>query len=258
MPRGTNHRLDYSQTQIGSVATKSGNIVYHFLKSFRRKTIEIRVNEQQQVRVVAPNYVSQKIVERFIYERAEWIQKRLREVARENEFMNNRDYDTGHEFLFLGKIYPLYVEPAERKRTSIVFDEHGWIVKVFQDWDSSVKRQKVKDALIKWYRQEAMEVMGARVFHFVRIMGLEPMTLMVKTQKRIWGCCSYHDKRIFLNWLLVLSPVHVIDYVIVHELAHLTHPDHSRRFWNKVEKYLPDYQERQDWLKNHALEMKLP
>ena len=138
------------------------------------------------------------------------------------------------------------------------FDEHGWIISLPPGLTQEIRRRKVKDALIKWYRREAMEVLGARVFHFVRIMGLEPMTLAVKTQRRIWGCCSYHDKRIFLNWLLVLAPMHAIDYVIVHELAHLTHPDHSRRFWEKVGRYLPDYQQRQDWLKSHMLEMKLP
>jgi predicted metal-dependent hydrolase len=252
------HRLDHSKAQKMVVSTSFGEITYFLLRSSRRKTIEISVNEQEQVRVIAPVYATQSIVESFVYKRADWILRRVKEVQQINQFINNRDYDTGHEFLFLGKKYPLYVRESDRKRANVNFDDHGWIVNISERMTADIRRQKVKNVLIKWYRREAMEVFGSRVFHFVRIMGLEPMTLAVKTQKRIWGCCYYHDKRIFLNWLLVLAPVYVIDYVIVHELAHLMHPNHSKRFWNKVEKYLPDYKERQDWLKNHMMEMKMP
>lgn len=258
MPKRKIHRLDHSKAQECRVSTKSGEICYILLKSSRRRSMEVSINAQEQVRVVVPSFVSKKTIETFLHERSEWILKHLYEKQQANQFTNNRDYDTGHEFLFLGKNYPMYVEEIEGKCVSIDFDEHGWIVKMPVGFSEDIRREKTKAALIKWYRQEAQEVLAARVFHFVREMKLEPMEVAVKTQKRIWGCCYYHQKKIFFNWLLVLAPIHVIDYVIVHELAHLTHPNHSKRFWNKVEKYLPDYKERQDWLKNHMLEMKLP
>src|SRR5210317_1022021 len=99
MPRRKIHRLDQSKAQEGSVSTKSGDISYILLKSSRRRSMEISVNEQEQVRVVVPTYVSQKTIESFIHERADWIMKRLREKQQANHFTNNRDYDTGHEFL---------------------------------------------------------------------------------------------------------------------------------------------------------------
>ena len=116
----------------------------------------------------------------------------------------------------------------------------------------------IKEKLIKWYRAQAEEIFGGRVFYFSRIMGLEPQKIAVKTQKRIWGSCGYHDKAISLNWQLVFAPMDVIDYVVVHELAHLDTPNHSRKFWKSVANILPDYKMRQNWLKNNRLSMKLP
>lgn len=258
MPRRKIYRLDTSKAQECSLSVESGDISYTLLRSLRRKTMEVSVNDNEQVRVVVPDFVSQKTIDQFLRERSDWILQRVSEARQANQFTLNRDYDTGHEFLFMGKKYPLYVECFAGKRPRLIFDEHGWIVQVSRELLDGDRRKKIKDALIKWYRQEAQEVFAARVFHFIRLMKLEPMTVSVRTQKTIWGCCYHYQKHISFNWLLVLAPMHVIDYVIVHELAHLTHPNHSKRFWNKVEKFLPDYKERQDWLKNHMLEMKLP
>jgi len=238
--------------------TPEGTIRYCLQMSSRRRTIEIQVTDQADVRVAAPSFASLAVIEGFLRERLGWILRECSQAERRQAFVRHRDYATGQEFLFLGKTYPLYIEPSAGRGAAVTFDAHGWMIRVSRSLEPEARRRAVKRALMAWYRSEAMEVMGPRVFHFVRRMEMEPLTLGVKTQKRIWGCCYYQKKRIFLNWLLVLAPVDVIDYVIVHELVHLTHPDHSQRFWAMVASYLPDYQQRQDWLKHHALEMKLP
>jgi len=258
MPRRKINRLDHSRAETCLLKTPSGAVSYTLLKSSRRRTMEISVSEEERVRVVVPSYVSRKAVEGFIRERSAWIINSLQAMHRANQFTCHRDYEIGQEFLFLGKSYPVYIEEGARKQTRVVFDKQGWSIFIPSGLTEAQRRQKVKTALVQWYRREAREILGTRVFHNVRLMGLEPMTVSVRTQKQIWGSCHCGEKHITLNWLLVLAPLHVIDYVIVHELAHLTHPNHSRRFWNKVESFLPDYKERQDWLKNHRLEMKLP
>jgi predicted metal-dependent hydrolase len=89
-------------------------------------------------------------------------------------------------------------------------------------------------------------------------MGTEPLKIAVKTQKRIWGSCHPRTKTINLNWMLVLAPLEVIDYVVVHELSHLDVPNHSRRFWKRVSGVMPDYRRQVQWLKEHAAEMVMP
>lgn len=259
MPLKATHRSKRSLPQDCYLKTEAGDFSYRLLKSPRRTTMQITVTEQEQVRVTVPSYVTQGLIESFLRERAKWILDRLQEAGRANQFVRHREYVTGHEFLFLGKNYPLYVERLQAgQRSQISFDEHGWTIRVPAGLSPEEEHSKVKERLVRWYREEAQEVMAARLFHYVRVMNLEPMTIAVKTQKRIWGSCSFHDKTVSLNWLLVLAPLHVIDYVIVHELAHLKHPNHSKRFWAQVESVLPDFKERQDWLKAHRLEMKLP
>lgn len=258
MPRRKIYRLDLSQAEEHSLKTSSGDVQYRLLRSPRRRTMEIRVMEDGLVRIVAPVYVALREIEGFLHERVNWVISRQQEMQRIKQFIGCRSYETGQEFLFLGKNYPLYIQEEKCCRITVLFDQHGWVVTLPMDLAPAERKKKIKENLVKWYKREAHEVFGARVFHFVRLMHLEPMTISVKTQRAVWGLCAYYAKSIAFNWLLVLAPMHVIDYVIVHELAHLTHPNHSKRFWNKVEKFLPDYKERQDWLKNHRLEMKLP
>ncbi len=259
MHRRKIHRLDISTAEQYSLETSSGSISYLLLRSSRRETIEVRITTHGQVRVTAPSYVCQDDIEKFLSQRAHWVTERLNEISGMKAFVECRRYDTGQEFLFLGKNFPIYVEQDPGcLRAKISFDAHGWVITVPHNVSDDQKQEKVKDVLVKWYQQQAREVFGSRVFHFVRLMGLEPMTIEVKSQRAVWGLCRYHEKSIAFNWLLVLAPVHVIDYVIVHELAHLTHPNHSKRFWGMVEQFLPDYQERQDWLKHHQLQMTLP
>jgi hypothetical protein len=89
-------------------------------------------------------------------------------------------------------------------------------------------------------------------------MGVEPKKIAVRTQKRLWGCCDYHTQTIHLNWQIILSPIRVIDYVVVHELCHLTVPNHSKRFWKKVEKIIPDFKRHKQWLAVNHIDMVLP
>jgi predicted metal-dependent hydrolase len=102
--------------------------------------------------------------------------------------------------------------------------------------------------LLAWYRREAEVLLTERVRHFAPHMGLAPPRLEVRDWRRRWGECHL-DGRLRFNWRLVLLPPESLDYLVVHELAHLIVPGHSRRFWQAVETYLPDYAARRRWLR---------
>ena len=109
--------------------------------------------------------------------------------------------------------------------------------------------------MIQWYRRQAEEILGSRLFHYARLIGVEPKKIAVRTQKRLWGNCDYRTRTIHLNWQIVLAPLEVMDYVVVHELCHLIVPNHSKRFWQRVEKTMPDFKKHKQWLKDHAVDM---
>ena len=251
-------RLKRTNPEPYSLPTQAGDISYVLVRSTRRRTIAISIGSTAQVRVAAPRYAPDKEIRSFIVEKAPWIQKKLIEARHVQEILRKRQYIYGNEFLFLGEKYPLKVEGEDIRQSRIAFDGRRWCVRVHHAVEGRKRQDLVKNKLVQWYRIQAKEIFGGRIFHYARQMGLEPQTIAVKTQKRIWGSCAHKEKAISLNWQLVLSPMAVIDYVVVHEMCHLIVPNHSRRFWQKVGKVLPDYKDRQKWLKKNQLDMVLP
>ncbi len=237
--------------------TAAGPVSYLMRRSPRRRTIEISVDTDLRVKVAAPRYCSEREVRSFIEERAVWIRERLKEARLRQLRLEKKRYRDGNRFLFLGKKYPLTVRVTGAKRAKIGFSGEQWYVWVPAGREGREKEQTVREQLHKWYRAQAMEIFGGRVFHFSRVLRTEPRQVAVRGQKRIWGSCDHGKKVISLNWHLVMSPLEVIDYVVVHELCHIFHPNHSARFWKKVENVLPDYKMRKKWLKDQEPEMAL-
>lgn len=97
-------------------------------------------------------------------------------------------------------------------------------------------------------RKRAAEVIETRCRYYAPVMGVSYGTVTIREQKTRWGSCSMKGNLNF-NWKLVLMPSEILDYVVVHELAHRIHMDHSAEFWAEVGKILPDYKERRQWLK---------
>lgn len=238
---------------LRTLDTPSGAIDYILIRS-RRRTIEVSIASPTHARVRAPNLASVANIEQFLHSRSSWILKHLLAKRRAHERLSQRQYETGHEFLFLGQKYPLILERAEVRSIRLSFGERGWLFSVPLETTQS----EIKKRLITWYREQAGEIFGSRVFHHSRLLGLAPQKITVKTQKRLWGSCNHRGKTINLNWLLIMAPLSVIDYVVVHELCHLEVPNHSQRFWRKVARAMPDYKIQERWLKTHAEEMQLP
>jgi len=242
-----------------SLKTSAGEIPFVLARSTGRRTLTISVDERAQVSVASPFTMSQKVIHEFVHEKARWILKRVREAQRNQDILSQRDFADGHRFLFLGKKCTLNVVSADVKRSRIAFDVlKGWTVTVPDGLPEQQRRQQVKTKMLQWYRAQAKEVLGGRMFHYGRMMGVLPKRIAIRSQKRLWGCCDYNTQTIHLNWQIILSPVKVIDYVVVHELCHLTVPSHSKRFWKKVEKVMPDYDGYRQWLKVNHLDMLLP
>ena len=102
-----------------------------------------------------------------------------------------------------------------------------------------------------WYRARAREILEDRVMHFALRMGLACLSVRITDAKERWGSCSAAGTLNFA-WRLVMAPPPVIDYVIVHELTHLVEMNHSRRFWERLGRVLPDYVWRRKWLKENG------
>ena len=231
---------------------------YRLRRSPRRRSLEIRIlAESAQIAVAAPTHLSLEKIQAFVLRHADYIVRKQNQLQERLARLPSRQYENGQLFLFLGAEYPLAVARGAGRLAQIEFDGQGWSVCLPAD-SSKPPADLIKKKLVRWYREQAQEVFGGRIFHFARILGENPTTIAVKTQKRMWGNCDCRARRINLNWRLVLAPLAVIDYVVVHELCHLRVPNHSKKFWAEVAKVLPYYKNERDWLRKNGSLLSLP
>lgn len=102
-----------------------------------------------------------------------------------------------------------------------------------------------------WLKKEAVQIIGERVIVASEAMEFNPQKVSFRAQKTRWGSCTSKG-HISLNWKLIFAPVEVIDYVIIHELSHLKHMNHSSAFWEQVRLFSPDYEQHRKWLNKHS------
>ena len=152
-----------------------------------------------------------------------------------------------------GKVTVRAPYSCEKKRIDrFLLEKENWIrQKVKLQKENAMKRQEKREmpeAEKKYYRNLAREVLGARTGYYARKMGVTYGRISIREQKTRWGSCSSAGNLNF-NWRLVLMPPEILDYVVVHELAHRKEMNHSSKFWTIVEQEMPDYQERKQRLK---------
>ncbi|MDF2503610.1 SprT family zinc-dependent metalloprotease [Clostridium sp.] len=107
-----------------------------------------------------------------------------------------------------------------------------------------------------WYREMAKEEINKRVSFYQKYFNMKPSEIKVKEQKRRWGSCTYKDSLLF-NWRCVMAKESVLDYIVVHEMCHMVHKNHSKEYWKAVASILPDYKQREQWLKYNGAKMDL-
>ena len=252
------NRQPSKSTLRTSLETQEGSIEYSLKRSRARRTLTICVDEKAQVSVAAPHYARQEEILSFLQKKSKWILEKVTQARQINLFLAQKQFDHGHYFFYLGQKYPIEVAGKGVARPELTFNGQSWKVSVPRHLSFEDRRLQIKKQLIEWYRAQAAEILGSRIFHFSRILGVAPKKIIIRMQKRKWGSCNYRTQTIRLNWQIILSAPAVIDYVVVHELCHLLIPNHSKRFWKKVAGVLPDYAQHKKWLKVNALDMTLP
>jgi len=248
----------YRESSPRSIKTNQGTISYLLVRSPKRRTVAIHIDQQAQIKVLAPRFVEEDQITTFVRQKTDWVWRTINKMRRKKIPRIRHHFIDGEKFLFLGKEYALTIIPQGiGRRVELSFDAEKWIAATPESLSTEERSREIKESMIHWYRRQAGEVLGSRVFHYSRIMGLEPLKISVKTQKTLWGSCHHVKKSIHLNWKIIMAPLEVVDYVIVHELSHLKVPNHSLRFWREVEKILPDYKIHRQWLKDNTHKMNL-
>lgn len=229
------------------IETSNNQITYTVVKT-KRKTIGITIDMNGEVKVSAPLRISEKQIKEVVQKKADWIIKKVNEVRERNSNTVCREFISGEKFLYLGKEYTLEIVEKDLGQAEVFMQEDTIAVYISQGMSEESRKQTIKEALVKWYRQRFAEVVKDRIEKYSLQLKVAPCKVVIKDQKIRWGSCSKKGN-INLNWRLIMAPLHVIDYVVVHELCHLKVMNHSKDFWNLVESILPNYHESRKWLK---------
>lgn len=224
-------------------------------KAFRR-TITIALKPGAPIKVRANMKTPFRKIEEFLLQKEKWIEKHMREFAHLAEKFPEKKLVQAETFPFLGEHLSLRFVPTPLRQ--VFFSRHEKFLQMHlpeQSWSEVTEEhlQNYFPKLLKFYQREAEKLIRERIQIWSEQMKLHPKALKFRNQKTRWGSCSSRGS-IQINWRLVGAPVEVIDYILVHELAHLKHMDHSDQFWKLVEVHCPNYQDSEKWLKdNHAL-----
>ncbi len=210
----------------------------------RRRTVSLVIDEAAELVVRAPMRMPLRDIERVVREKEAWIRKNRAMMRHRHDSRPMRRYADGEAFLWLGRELRLAVSGQERR----VRREDGVL------WMPDIAMELRPSLVARWYREEARRLLTERVRLWSALMGLTADRLTITSANRRWGSCSGRANLSFTA-RLVMAPLDVVDYVVVHELAHIEHKNHGSAFWELVASQMPDYGLHRRWLAEQAHRM---
>lgn len=232
--------MPYSANLMTTI--QGDGFIVNIVQSKRRKTMALKV-DATGVSVHIPPALPIATAKKFIAQKTHWIQKKLAQQSQ--QISPEKQFVEGENFLLLGDAFALRLHEEECapsiKKSAAAIEFHGRLKRL--------SKPAIRAALITWYKNYANDYFTARTQWLSDITGLHPRSVTVKSYKARWGSCSSKGD-INFNWQLIQAPQVVVDYVIIHELCHLSHHNHSKYFWDLVTHFDPDYKVQRQWLKD--------
>ena len=235
----------------------------HIIRS-KRKTLSMSVNKDGSVSVKAPRlFPTDKEIADFVEKKMDWIIKQ-RNIQQNREDMRLvRRFETDYSFPYLGE--ECLIEMQKAKKNQFSYEDGKIIIRtpyyddLLTDYDAAENKgliEKLQSDLKKWYKKQAYAYISKRVEYYQNIVGVTVTDVSIKSRKSQWGSCDSNGNLTF-SWRLVMARPEAIDYVVIHELCHRKHMDHSRDFWNQVQKYMPDFKLQKQWLEENSVNLNI-
>ncbi len=210
----------------------------------RRKSLSIQITENM-IKVRVPFFASSYSINAFICKSENWITNKIGEM--EQKKPKKIQYVNGTKLNLMGQDFSLIFSSNNTKKSRI----KGSKIFLSLHEKDFMQENIVKLEVSRLLKEFAEEVLLERTNHFSNLIGEKPKSIKVKEYKSKWGSCSFKGDIVY-NWKIIFAPLEIIDYLVVHELCHLEHHNHSSHFWGKVEQFLSDFSTRKKWLRKHS------
>lgn len=207
----------------------------------KRKTISLQLTDDATLIVRAPFEVSEEAITKVVTKHLKWIEKKKNEVLNRDPHFAKKEFVNGEGFLYLGKLYKLFM--VDHQDIPLKFNNGFFLLRDYQPM--------ARQLFINWYKEKAYEKISERVELYAKKRGFVFNNINITDAQKRWGSCSPNGNLNF-SWRLIMAPLSVIDYVVVHELIHLEEKNHSKAFWIMLKMLLPNYKDSKDWLERNG------
>ena len=222
-----------------------GDLSFQLKPSSRRKTIEITVERNGDLVLSAPPGVEETQLQAFVLEKRFWIYTKLAEKDRLQRQVPRKEFVGGEGFLYLGRSHRLKLVDQQDSPVKLVNGRFA----LRRDVQAGAREH-----FIRWYSEHATAWLTSRVAEYESRMEVAPAGVRVQDLGYRWGSCGKGDW-LYFHWKAILLPARIVEYVVVHEIAHLHEPHHTPAFWLRVERAMPDYLQRKAWLAEHGIDV---
>ena len=206
------------------------------------KNLILKVNHEGKILLSVPWGTSDEMIEGFLKREKNWIIERFKELEENKKKISK--FENGEMIEYLGKKYTLKMVDSKKNSVAVI-DEEIYIYS-----PSTLSTSEKKKIFEEWGTKQLASLLKDIVKLTAEKVGYSPNTITIKNMKTRWGSCNSIKKSVVFNCQLMYKPISVIEYIVLHELAHIPHPHHQKEFWAFVEKYMPDWKERRKLLKS--------
>jgi predicted metal-dependent hydrolase len=231
---------------------KVKDIEYQLLPGSDRKTTDIVIERNGLITVRPPRKMNADQIDATVLSKRMWIYRNLAEWRDLNATRVTREWVSGESFLYLGSRYRLQLVADQDEPLKLKEGRFCLLRSIVESGGSEAAHQ----AFEAFYKEKGLPRIKQRVAFFADKVGVSPGSVHIKDIGYRWASCL-KDGNIHFHWKCLMAPLTIIDYIVVHELCHLHHRDHSDAFWNEVDKILPDYRDRKEWLRVRGAELDL-
>ncbi len=223
---------------------RASGIEYELVRSRKRKkTLSLQIKRDGTIVLLVPQRITREEADGFLADKEGWIRRKLKERANSPDPDRERKFLPGEEFLYLGEAYPLEIVGSDSRLPLTLL--YGTFCLRCDEAD------RAPEVFAGWYKLQARRELAERVARYSARTNLVPTGITITSARSRYGSCSHAD-RLSFSWRILMAPYPVIDYVILHELAHIKEKNHSRRFWDFLETICPDWKKQRCWLKENG------
>ncbi len=217
-------------------------IEYNIIRS-KRKTFSITIDKHKNLIIRAPIWANNEHINNLLDEKSKWIQKKFASIDYQNSKRLTHTFEQGDVFPCYGQQFKLVFTDLN----DIVLKTDKNLIYINYEY-----KKYTKELIIKWYKNQAANIIISRVYYLADQMNFKINKVKISNAKSRFGSCT-SNRNLNFSWRLIIAPKPIVDYIIVHELAHTVEMNHSKKFWNIVSSILPQYKIFENWLKDNYL-----